>query len=54
VLLYDCLPVPSLDSPDLMGRRLAAIHGLIQRATIRCAVTTLCGARNAMEGLLDE
>ena len=53
VLLYDCLPVPSLDTPELMARRLAAMRGLVERATIKSAVTTLCGARNCMEGLLD-
>lgn len=53
VLLYDRLPLPSLDTPELMGRRLAAMHGLLDRATIKSAHTTLCGARNCMEGLLD-
>lgn len=53
VLLYDRLPVPSLDTPELMARRLAAMRGLVERATIKSAVTTLCGARNCMEGLLD-
>jgi hypothetical protein len=54
VLLYDRLPLPSLDTPELMRRRLAAMHGLLDRATIRSARTTLCGARNCMEGLLDD
>jgi hypothetical protein len=53
VLLYDRLPVPSLDTPELMTRRLAAMHGLLDRATLRAAHTTLCGARNCLEGLLD-
>jgi hypothetical protein len=53
VLLYDRLPVPSLDSPELMTRRLAAIHDLLDRATVRAAHTTLCGARNCLEGLSD-
>jgi hypothetical protein len=54
VLLYDRLPLPSLDTPELMRRRLAAMHGLLDRATIKRAVSTLCGARNCMEGLLDD
>jgi hypothetical protein len=54
VLLYDRLPVPSLDTPELMVRRLHAMQGLVDRATIKSARTTLCGARNCMEGLLDE
>jgi hypothetical protein len=54
VLLYDRLPLPSLDTPALMTRRLAAMHGLLERATIRGAHTTLCGARNCMEGLAND
>ena len=54
VLLYDRLPLPSLDTPALMARRLAAMRGLVDRATIKSARSTLCGARNCMEGLLGE
>jgi len=54
VLLYDRLPLPSLDTPELMVRRLAAMEALCARATIKSARTTLCGARNCMEGLLDD
>jgi hypothetical protein len=54
VLLYDRLPLPSLDTPALMARRLRAMHGLVERATIKSARSTLCGARNCMEGLVDE
>jgi hypothetical protein len=54
VLLYDRLPVPSLDTPALMARRLEAMRGLVERATIKSARSTLCGARNCMEGLIDE
>lgn len=54
VLLYDRLPLPSLDTPELMARRLAAMERLVGRAAIKSARTTLCGARNCMEGLLDD
>jgi hypothetical protein len=54
VLLYDRLPLPSLDTPALMTRRLGAMRGLVERAFIKSARSTLCGARNCMEGLLDE
>lgn len=54
VLLYDRLPLPSLDTPELMVRRLAAMEALCARATIKSARTTLCGARNCMEGLVDD
>ena len=53
VLLYDRLPCPSLDAPDLMTRRLGAMHALLDRASLRGAHATLCGARNCLEGLLD-
>jgi hypothetical protein len=36
-----------------MVRRLAAMEALVDRATIKGAHTTLCGARNCLEGLLD-
>jgi hypothetical protein len=54
VLLYDRLPVPSLDTPALMARRLRAMQDLVGRATLKSAHSTLCGARNCMEGLLDD
>jgi hypothetical protein len=53
-LLYDCLPLPSLDTPALMRRRFDAMRTLVERATIKSARTTLCGARNCLEGLLDD
>ena len=54
VLLYDRLTLPSLDTPSLMARRLRAMRALVDRATIKSARSTLCGARNCMEGLVDE
>jgi hypothetical protein len=54
VLLYDRLPLPSLDAPPLMARRFAAMRELVDRAAIKSARSTLCGARNCMEGLVDE
>jgi hypothetical protein len=54
VLLYDRLPVASLDTPALMARRLRAMQDLVARATIKSARSTLCGARHCMEGLVDE
>jgi hypothetical protein len=53
VLLYDRLPLPSLDTPELAAARLSAMRALVERATIKGAHTTLCGARNCLEGLLD-
>jgi len=51
VLLYESLPVPSLDTPALMRERLKAIKELVERAQIKTAKATLCGARNCMEGI---
>lgn len=53
VLLYDRLPLTSLDTPELARARFKAMERLVAAAEIRMAVSTLCGARNCMEGLLD-
>lgn len=53
VLLYDRLPLPSLDTPELMARRFRAMQGFCERAEIKSAVSTLCGAKTCMEGLPD-
>lgn len=53
VLLYDRLPLPSLDTADLARRRLAAMEALVDRARVEGAHSTLCGARTCLEGLLD-
>lgn len=53
VLLYDCLPLISLDTPELARERWQAMERLVAAAEIRLAASTLCGARNCMEGLLD-
>jgi hypothetical protein len=37
-----------------MARRLGAMQALVERATIKSARSTLCGARNCLESLLDE
>ncbi len=54
VLLYDCLPLTSLDTPELARERFHAMERLVATAEIRMAVSTLCAARNCMEGLLDD
>ncbi|MGH7360428.1 MAG: hypothetical protein ACREJI_02315, partial [Candidatus Methylomirabilales bacterium] len=51
VLLYECLPVPALDTPELARRRLDAMLALVDRAQIRSARATLCGPQNCLEGL---
>ena len=54
VLLYDCLPFTSLDTLELAGERLRAMERLVAAAEIRTAASTLCGARNCMDGLSDD
>ena len=51
VLLYECLPVPALDTPELARLRLEAMLALVDRAEIRSARATLCGPRNCLDGL---
>lgn len=52
VLLYECLPVPALDTVELAGRRLEGMRALVERADIRGAWTTLCGPTTCLEGLV--
>jgi len=52
-LLYECLPVGSFDTPELMAKRLGAVRGLLDeenRFTWR-ARRVLAAPRNCMEGL---
>jgi len=51
VLLYECLPVPALDTSELARCRLEAMLALVDRAEIRSARATFCGPRNCLEGL---
>lgn len=51
VLLYECLPVLALDTPELARLRLEAMLALVDRAEIRSARATLCGPRNCLDGL---
>lgn len=50
-LLYECLPVPSLDTPELMTQRIRVMEALIGRAKILSAKATICSPRNCMEGI---
>ncbi|MBM4045148.1 MAG: hypothetical protein FJ279_08540 [Planctomycetes bacterium] len=52
-LLYECLPVGSLDAPDLMARRLATAQRFVnyKAVPIKQAKTILAGAKNCMEGV---
>jgi len=52
IVLYECLPVPGLDTPELARRRWEAMLALVGRARIVSARATLCGPQNCLEGLV--
>lgn len=50
-LLYECLPVPSMDTPELMASRIQVMEDFVDRAKILSAQATICSPRNCMEGI---
>lgn len=52
-LLYECLPVGGLDTPEMMARRLATAQRFVdcKAVPIKQAKTILAGAKNCMEGV---
>ncbi len=50
-LLYECLPVPPMDTPELMARRIRAVAEFVDRAKVLSAKATICSPRNCMEGI---
>ncbi len=51
VILYDKIPVASLDTPELMSRRLAAMYRLVEEGALNPVKSVLAGAKNCMEGI---
>jgi hypothetical protein len=51
VVLYDKIPVSSLDTPELMARRLAAMYRLAEEGKLNPVKSVLAGAKNCMEGI---
>ncbi len=51
VVLYDHIPVMSLDTPDLSRRRLEAMTRLVEVGKLNPVKSVLAGAKNCMEGL---
>ncbi len=49
VVLYDRIPVASLDTPELMRRRLAAMYRLVEEGKLNPVKSVLAGAKNCME-----
>jgi hypothetical protein len=50
-ILYDRIPVESLDTPDLMTRRLQAMYRFVEEVNLNPVKSTLAGAQNCMEGI---
>lgn len=51
VVLYDQIPVMSLDTPELSRRRLQAMTRLVEVGNLSPVKSVLAGAKNCMEGL---
>jgi hypothetical protein len=50
-ILYDLLPVPSMDTPELMRKRLAAMYRFVDEVRLMPVKSVLAGAKNCMEGM---
>ena len=50
-ILYDVIPVASLDTPELMRRRLHAMKRFVAEAKLNPVRSVLAGAQNCMEGI---
>jgi len=51
VILYDVIPVESLDTLELMKRRLQAMTRFVEEVTLNPVKSVLAGTRNCMEGI---
>jgi hypothetical protein len=50
-VLYDHIPVESLDTLDLMTRRLQVMYRFVEEVNLNPVKSTLAGAQNCMEGI---
>jgi len=50
-ILYDRIPVESLDTLGLMNRRLQAMYRFVEEVNLNPVRSTLAGAQNCMEGI---
>jgi hypothetical protein len=50
-ILYDRIPVESLDRPDLAARRLQEMYRFVEEVRLNPVKSTLAGAQNCMEGI---
>jgi hypothetical protein len=51
VILYDRIPVESLDTQELMNKRLQAMARFVEKVDLTPVRSCLAGARNCMEGI---
>jgi hypothetical protein len=50
-ILYDHIPVESMDTPDLMNKRLKTMYRFVDEVNLNPVKSTLAGAKNCMEGI---
>jgi hypothetical protein len=50
-ILYDHIPVKSLDTPGLMAKRLETMYRFVEEVNLNPVKSTLAGAQNCMEGI---
>jgi hypothetical protein len=50
-ILYDHIPVESMDTPDLMNKRLKDMYRFVEEVNSNPVKSTLAGAKNCMEGI---
>ena len=50
-ILYDRIPVESLDTPDLMTRRLQVMYRFVEEVNLNPVKSILAGPKNCMEGI---
>lgn len=51
VILYDCIPVESMDTPELMSRRMQDMYRFVEEVKLNPVKSVLAGAKNCMEGV---
>ncbi len=50
-ILYDFIPVPSMDTPELMKKRLSTMYRFVDEVKLLPVRSVLAGAKNCMEGM---
>jgi hypothetical protein len=50
-ILYDHIPVESLDTPVLMKKRLEVMYRFVEEVNLNPVKSVLAGAKNCMEGI---